>query len=330
MEYRRLGKTDVEVSAVALGCWALAGDWTWGEQDESQAIAAIQTALDRGINFFDTAETYGAGLSEERLGKGLAGRRGEAVIADKFSSGATSEKEIVRACEASLKRLGTDVIDLYQIHWPGRAMPIGDQLGALDRLREQGKIRFFGVCNFGPRDLESILAAGRTVQTNQLPYNLLWRVIEFEIARPCLENGIGILPYSPLMQGLLTGKFATADDVPEARARTRHFSRDRPQCRHTESGCEKETFEAIGRIRAICVRVGRPMAAVALAWLLQQPAVTSVLAGARNPEQVIQNSQAAELPLSAEIVEELAEVTEPLKQQLGPNPDMWQSESRFH
>lgn len=328
MKYRKLGKTDIQVSVVGMGCWAIVGDKTWGPQDEADSIATIHAALDAGVNLFDTAETYGDGYSEELLGKALASRRHEAVIASKVSPSHLHKEDVIKACEASLKRLCTDYIDLYQIHWPNWEIPFAETIEALESLREQGKIRAIGVSNFGVRDLSDFLAVGRC-ESNQLPYSLLGRAIEFAIQPKCMENNISILCYSPLAQGLLTGKFATADEVPEGRARTRLFSRNRPQARHQEEGCEAEAFAALAEIRRICKEIGQPMAQVALAWLLYQPAVTSVLAGARYPYQVRQNAQAAAIQLSPDVVAELSKVTESVKAKMGPNPDMWLTESRM-
>jgi aryl-alcohol dehydrogenase-like predicted oxidoreductase len=144
-----------------------------------------------------------------------------------------------------------------------------------------------------------------------------------------VEAGIGILCYSTLTQGLLTGKFSSADEVPGGRARTRLFSSDRPETRHGEPGCEEELFAALDRIRTICNEIGQPMANVALAWLLQQRGVTSVLAGARRPGQIRQTAQAVDLVLSPDIVDRLAQASKEVKQAIGPNPDMWQAPSRF-
>jgi aryl-alcohol dehydrogenase-like predicted oxidoreductase len=162
-----------------------------------------------------------------------------------------------------------------------------------------------------------------------LPYSLLWRAIEYEIQQECVKKSIGILCYSPLAQGLLTGKFSSPDEVPAGRARIRFFSSDRPLARHGEPGCEDKVFAAIEQIRAICGEIGQPMANVALAWLLHQPGVTSAIAGARRPDQIRQTAQAVALALSPEIVSRLAEATEEVKRAIGPNPDMWQATSRF-
>jgi myo-inositol catabolism protein IolS len=326
VRYRKLGPTDIEVSVVALGCWAMAGGRTWGPQDEADSIATVHAALDAGSNFFDTAEAYGRGASEEVLGRALKGRRHEAVIATKVSRSNLAHDDVIQACERSLRRLQTDTIDLYQIHWPSRTVPIEETFAALDKLRQQGKIRAIGVSNFGVGDLAELMAVGWR-GTDQLPYSLLWRAIEYDIQPGCVDEGIGILCYSPLMQGLLTGKFASADEVPEGRARSRHFSKARPGSRHGEPGCEPETFAALERIRRISAGIGEPMAAVALAWLLARPGVNSVIAGARTPDQIMQTAQAADLVLSPEIVGALTQATEEVKGLLGSNPDPWQSQA---
>ena len=328
MKYHRLGKTDIVVSFVAMGCWAIAGDRVWGPQDEAESIATVEAALDAGVNFFDTAEGYGDGHSELVLGRALANHRHEAVIATKVSRSHLSADQVREACEQSLRRLQTDYIDLYQIHWPGHTVPLAETIQALEMLREQGKVCAIGVCNFGPGDLSDLLDV-RRVESNQLPYSLLWRAIEYQIRQRCIEADMGILCYSPLAQGLLTGKFVSPDDVPQGRARTRHFSKDRPLARHGEPGCETETFVAIEEIRRISDRIDQPLAKVALAWLLHQPGVTSVIAGARRPDQIKQTAQAADLALSPDVVGQLTDATEEIKRLLGPNPDMWQSESRF-
>jgi aryl-alcohol dehydrogenase-like predicted oxidoreductase len=330
MKYRKLGRTDIEVSVVAMGCWGIAGGRTWGPQDEADSIATMHAALDAGVNFFETAEGYGGGYSEEVLGRALKDRRHEAVIATKVSKGNLAPEDVIEACEGSLRRLQTDVIDLYQIHWPSREVPISETFPALVKLYEQGKIRAIGMSNFAIGDLTDLLAIGHC-QTNQLPYSLLWRAIEHEILPRCIEEDIGILCYSPLMQGLLTGRYASPDEVPQGRARTRHFSKGRPHVRHGEDGCEAETFVAIERIRQISASIGESMAKVSVAWLLAQPGVNAVLAGARQPEQIIETAQAADLVLASETVDALTEVTEEVKQLLGTSPDIWggQAEGRF-
>jgi aryl-alcohol dehydrogenase-like predicted oxidoreductase len=328
MVYRRLGRTDIEVSTICLGCWALIGDSTWGPQDPRQSQATVHAALDAGINFFDTAPGYGDGESESLLGAALADVRKHAVIATKVSYGQLAPDDVVKSCDRSLALLKTDVIDLLQVHWPHPDIALADTLGAFRRLQEAGKIRAIGVSNFGAGYLSELLAVARA-ETNQLCYSLLWRAIEHEVQPVCVKNDIGILCYSPLCQGLLTGKFTSADHVPHGRARTRLFSKDRPQSRHHGSGCEAETFKALRQIRGIAESVRQPMGQVALAWLLSRPGVISVIAGARSPEQVRQNALAAEVTLTSDVLNELSEVTEDVKASIGANADMWQTDSRM-
>ena len=328
MNYRQLGQTDLRVSTVAIGCWQFAGDMTWGDQDERDSIAAVHTALEHGINFFDTAELYGDGLSERVLGKALKGHRDQAVIASKAGVENLSAQALRRSCERSLRNLGTDWIDLYQLHWPSRETPFEETAEAMDRLIQEGKVRCAGVANFGAIDLNDIVRH-MTVATNQLAYSLLFRAVEFEVLPTCLEHKAGVLCYSPLQQSLLTGKFSSAAEVPDGRARGRLFSGKRPHSRHGEAGHEEETFRALERIRAICERINQPMAAVALAWLLHQPGVTSVLVGARNADQSRINALAGDLQLDEALDGELSETTEVLKQAMGPNCDLWQADSRL-
>lgn len=330
MEYRRLGNTDLFVSVISLGGWALATDKNFGEQDEEASVAVVRAALDAGVNFFDTAEGYGKdGASERVLGRALAGRRKEAIITTRVEVDLryVSAEETIRQCEASLRRLGTDYVDVYEIHWPSRLTPFVETMQAMHTLKQQGKIRAIGVSNFGVQDLTEILALGR-VEVNQLPYNLLFRAIEYGIAQKCVENHISITPYSPIAQGLLTGKYGSADEVPLARARTRHYSKSRALTRHGEDGAETETFDAVRRIGEICTKLGQPMVRVALAWLLHQKGVASVVVGARDTDQLAQNLAAASLELAPQTLAKLNAATDELKQKLGPNPDPWQSAGR--
>ena len=329
MQFHKLGSTDIEVSSVAFGCWAIVGGFNWGHQEESDSLDALRAAYEAGITFFDTAEMYGGGRSEQLIAKALSDVRDNIVIASKAAPGHFAPDDLRAACERGLKNLNTDRIDLYQLHWSNRDIPIAETIGALETLKAAGKIRAYGVSNFGPLDLGECLATGASVISNQVAYNLLFRAVEFDLLPLCAQRGISVLCYSSLMQALLTGKFATADDVPEDRARTRHFSCKRPQARHNETGLEEETFAAVDRVRRIAEELGEPMANVSLGWLQAQPGVTSVIVGGRNGEQARRNARAADISLSKETIQRLSEATEGLKGPLGPNLDMWQDNSRI-
>ncbi|MFN2233718.1 MAG: aldo/keto reductase [Anaerolineales bacterium] len=315
-------------SKIALGCWGFVGGSMWGDQQESVSIDTVSAALDSGINFFDNAHGYGDGYAEEVLGKALLGRRHQAIIATKITIDTDAEKDVAANCELSLRRLQTDYIDLLQIHWPNHQIPPDDVYQAFCKLLEAGKIRAFGVSNYGVGDLTDFLQVGR-VATNQLPYSLLFRAIEYQIQPLCVQRGVGILCYSALLHGLLADKYATLEDMPDGRARTRHFSKNRPGTRHTEDGCEQETFDALQRIRQIAADINQPVSLVAVAWVLHQPAVTAAIVGARNPQQIRQMAAAAALKLDPETLQKLDDATDPVKKALGLNPDMWDTQSRF-
>ena len=328
MEYRKLGQTDIEVSVLALGCWPFAGGTVWGQQDDAESIATVRAALDVGINFFDTAEGYENGHSERVLGRGLAGRRKEAIIATKVSPNHLTPAGITAACEGSLENLQTDYLDLYQIHWPNHDIPIETTWRALEDLVAAGKVRALGGANFASGDLADLLAVGE-VAADQMPYSLLWRGIEYEVLPLCREHGVGLVCYAPLAQGLLTGRYQAASEVPDGLARTRWYSGERALAKHGEPGCEEEVFVAIAQMSKISDRVGAPLASVALAWVLGQRGVTSVLVGARNTEELGWNLPALDLALDSGVAAELKQVTEPVKRALGRNLDMWFAASRM-
>ena len=322
MDYQPLGESGFNVSTFALGCWPFAGGSYWGDQDDNVSIATVHAALDVGINFFDTAEGYEAGHSERVLGRGLVGRRDEAIIATKVSANHLRRNDVIAACEQSLRNLQTDVIDLYQIHWPNWDIPLAETVDALQSLVQAGKVRAIGVSNFHVRDLGDMIALGGCV-SNQIPYSLLWRVIERGTQQLCVENNIGIMCYSPLAQGLLTGRYASADEVPNGIARTRLFSGTRPMASHGEPGCETEVFEAIAGVRKVAAGLGWTTAEVSLAWVRQQAGVASILIGARSPDELSWNLPALDRVLPADAVAELNKITEPVKLALGDNPDPW-------
>ena len=331
MKYRKINGTEIEISVIGMGCWAIAGDKMWGPQKKKDTEASLKTAVDSGINFFDTAELYGDGYSEELLGTFLKPDRENIIIATKAGRSNLAYEDAKRACEKSLRRLKTDYIDLYQIHWPNGDIPMEETVRAFSELRKEGKIREAGISNFGVLDLET-LTSSTLFRTNQLPYNLLWRPIEHRIIDKCEQLNMGIICYSPLAQALLTGKYRSADEVPDGRTRSRHFSGSRPMARHGGPGFEDETFAAIDRIRNICARIGRSMAAVSLNWLIHQKGVLTVIAGARNPQQVRANVQAQQITLDSSVYGELASATDTVKEKCGTSPDMWESEenARIH
>lgn len=327
METRTLTPSGIQLSVLGLGCWSFGGqegDY-WGPQDDREAAEIVARALDSGVNYFDTAEGYNEGRSEAALGRALAGRRREAIIGTKISPQNTAPQTLRQHCEASLRRLGTDAIDIYMVHWPITDHSVAEAFATLADLRAEGKIRAIGLSNFGPRQLQEAVATGAPLEVNQLGYSLLNRAIEFEILPACQQYGIGVAAYMPLMQGLLSGRWRNADEIPPVRRRTRHFSGARPPARHGEPGAEAEVFAALAGIAELADACQMPMTDLALAWVAAQPAVTTVIVGTRTVAQLAESLRGVGQSLTPEVLAELDRLTQPVKAKLGSNADLWQS-----
>jgi len=322
MEYRTLGRCGVRVSPLCLGTMMF-GDPT----TEKEALAIIERALEAGINFLDTADKYAGGESERIVGKALRGRREQIVLATKVAMpvgegpnmSGSSRKHIVEGCEASLRRLGTDTIDLYQVHWPNPEVPFEDTCGALERLRQQGKIREIGVSNFGPRDMRAWLRAGR-LASNQMCYNALFRAIEFELLPDCISNQIGLIAYSPLM-GVLGGRWLNVDEIPRERRNRRIFGTDSTDPERITTAAE--VTRVLQGFAALSDECGLSMPELAIGWLLAQPGVTTTIFGGKQPGQIERNARAAAVKLDSGILARINQLTDPLKQRVGPNADPW-------
>jgi aryl-alcohol dehydrogenase-like predicted oxidoreductase len=327
MEYRKLGTSDLKVSAIGFGAWGIAGGAMWGDQDERDSIAALHAALDGGITFFDTAEGYGAGYSEEVVGRAFRDRRDKLLIATKVSPSNLAPSDLRASCESSLARLQTDHVDLYQIHWPKPPGNADEIVETLTRLRNEGKFRYAGVSNFGPVDLARY-PDGLFV-SNQVAYSLAFRAIEYELVGASAKRGMSIIAYSALLHGILSGRYASADEVQEGRARTRHFSSERESVRHGEAGHEDALFALIAEAEKIAEEAGLTLREAALLWVLSREGVATVLAGSRTAEQAASNAALGAKSLPAEAASRLTAASEALKTAMGPNPDMWQTQSRI-
>jgi aryl-alcohol dehydrogenase-like predicted oxidoreductase len=329
MDKVKLPHSDLEITRLAFGAWPIAGGFNWGPQDEKDSRATLRAAYEAGINFFDTAEGYGNGKSEELIARELGTVRSDIILASKISPGDFNYHNVKEACDKRLAILKTDYLDLLQLHWPNWEIPHQETVKALEELKAEGKIRAYGISNYGLKDISDFYQAGGSPSSNQLPYNLIWRAIEFEILPVCNQKSLPVLAYMPLMQGMLTGKFKSVDEIPEDRARTRHFSSTRPLTRHQEAGFEEETFETLGKIKELASDHDVSMANLCMAWLMKRKGVASILVGARNPEQVNRNIQVLNVALSDQVMQELDKISENLKHKLGPNADMWQDNSRI-
>lgn len=294
MEQRRLGNSGLYVSEVGIGCNNFGG-----RIDAAATRAVVDAALDQGINFFDTADVYGGQQSEALLGEALGGRRPDVVIATKFAmaTGPTpqdrggSRRYVRRAVEASLRRLGTDYIDLYQMHQPDPATPIEETLSVLDDLVREGKVRYVGHSNFAGWQIADADWTARSrgwtpFVTAQNHYSLLERAVRHEVLPACEQFGLGMLPYFPLASGLLTGKYARAGEPP---AGTR-LALAEGLARRTLT---ERNFDRVEALTAFAEARGRSLIELAFCWLLSQDVISSVIAGATSPEQVAANAAAA-------------------------------------
>jgi aryl-alcohol dehydrogenase-like predicted oxidoreductase len=323
-----------------MGCWSYGGGEYWGPQRQKDVNEVVRFAVECGCNFFDTAESYNNGASEEALGHALKGLpRGQLIIGSKISPSHTWPKIMIERCDASLRRLQTDYIDLYMVHWPITPHSIRhfsceestipstqEAFATLNYLKEKGKIRHIGVSNFGRARLDEALATGVEIVINELPFSLLNRAIELDILPYCREQGIGVLGYMALMQGVLTDAYPTLAQIPVWRRRTRHFDCHRsPQCRHGSRGEEEATDAALQEIRRIALHQGMSVQELALKWAIAGVGITSSLCGSRNMRNLNQNLKATREPLAPDIIQQLNAATKPLLDKLGPSFDYYES-----
>ncbi len=310
MQTRPLGNTDMEITPIGFGAWAIGGgNWGggWGSQDDQDSIAAINRAIDLGINWIDTAAVYGLGRSEQVVARALKGRTDRPYVFTKCGlvwdenrqvGNSLKADSIRKECEDSLRRLETDVIDLYQIHWPNPDEDIEEGWSTMAELQKEGKVRWIGVSNFSVEQMQRAQAIA-PVSSLQPPYHLLKPEVEEEILPFCLDQGIGVINYSPMASGLLTGRMTREriESLPEDDWRKRGEEFQEPNLSRN-----LELADLLGQIGE---RHGRSAAVVAIAWTLRHPAITGAIVGARRPEQVDGVIDAAEFRLSEE---ELAEI----------------------
>lgn len=315
MEYRKLGNTALELSAITYGSFAIGGNM-WGGNEKKDSIASVHASLDHGVTSIDTAPFYGFGLSEEMIGEAIKGKdRSKIQLLTKFGlvwdgsnqgkgefffdaseNGKTipvykfaSKANIIKELEESLKRLSTDYIDLLQIHWPDSTTAISETMEALGVLIQQGKIRATGVCNYSVDQLKEA-SATLTLASNQVSYSMLNRSIEQDLVPYALENQTGIIAYSPMERGLLTGKYFTENTLKQDDHRNGYFS---------QFDLEK-VKSLIATLAPIAQNKGVTVAQLVLRWTTLQPGITVVLAGARNASQSIANAQAMDINFTAE------------------------------
>ncbi len=310
MQKRRLGNSDMHLTPIGIGAWAMGGGgwaFAWGPQDDDESISAIHAALDHGVNWIDTAAVYGLGHSEEVVARALAGRSNRPYVFTKCERVWNSDRQIQkvlkrdsirRECEDSLRRLKVDAIDLYQIHWPEPDEDVEEGWETLARLKEEGKVRWIGVSNFNVAQLERIRAIA-PVTSLQPPYSAVSPEVQEAQLPYCLEHGIGVIVYSPMKSGLLTGKMTKerVAALPEDDFRRRALAFQEPQL--SKNLALAELMKAIG------ARHGRSAGEVAIAWTLRHPAVTAAIVGMRSAEQAAGVAGALEFQLSPEEAAEI-------------------------
>ncbi len=312
-----LGKSDIQITPILMGTWQ-AGKTMWTGIDDNETERAIRAAYDAGITTFDTATVYGDGHSERIVGKALSDVRDRVVIATKVFAHSLHYDGVMAACDQSLKDLGTDWIDLYQIHWPAgsfgsKKVPIEETMRALNDLKDQGKIRAIGVSNFSRSQIAEAAAHGR-IDSLQPPYSLFWRQVEADAMPYCRENDITILAYSPMAQGFLTGKFGPDHKFEKGdhRAKNRLFSAD----------LYPKVLDAVDALRPIAEKNEATLAQLALAWVISHEN-TCAIAGARNADQAAANAQAASVRLTEEDLAEMDRIGRTVTDRLDDNPVMW-------
>ena len=291
MQRSSFGETGFSVSKIALGTWAMGGSVeTWGHVDDRESIATIHHALDCGINLIDTAPIYGSGHSEEIVGKAIQSRRDEVILATKCGLLAPKRKDelpprclshdsILRECEGSLRRLRTEVIDLYHCHWPDPETPIVETMGALTTLLTQGKIRAIGLSNFSCEQIMTAREFG-PVHSLQPPFSMLHMRAAADLLPFCIEHRIAVIPYAPLAKGLLTGKFDATSKFTDIRAGDPEFIGER----------YRRNLRVVDELRSIAVRYEKTVGQLALNWTATYPGVTAPIAGAKRPSQVLENA----------------------------------------
>lgn len=315
MEFRKIGNTDLELSVITFGAWA-AGGWMWGGTERNEAIEAIQKSFDEGVTSIDTAPIYGMGDSEDIVAEAIAplGRdkvqlvtkfgmrwdlaQGTLAMKSKNNQGQdidiykyAGRESIIKECEDSLRRLKTDYIDLYQIHWPDVTTSIQETFETVAELIQQGKVRYAGVCNY---TAEQVAEASKYVNivSDQVPYSMVKRDIEQELVPYVLDHGKSILAYSPLERGLLTGKMQPGHHFAEGDHRANvYFYKDENL---------KRVNDVLGKLRPLAAEKGATLAQVVLRWTVEQPGITIALAGARNAEQSVANAKALNIKLAAD------------------------------
>ena len=336
MDKVKLGKSDLMVSRMTLGCWTFGSDSSsyWGAQEKKESEALLNRAVECGINFYDTAFAYNDGNAERELGKVIKkySLRDKMIICNKIPlQGYDELDKYEEKVKDSLKRLDIDVLDILLMHWPCNDKELlKANLEKLQSVRDKGLVKEIGVSNFGVGQMQIALDMGVEIVVNELAYNVIHRGAEKAVFPYTQKNNIGVMAYMPLMQGILSGKYSSIEEIPVIRRRTLHFdSQGNDQIRHGGRGMEKELGIFLSKLKALSEKTGYKCSELCTSWILSRSAVSTVLGGARNIEQLESNIKAVETRLPAEIVEEMDAISTPIADLCGANCDLWQWNSRI-
>lgn len=313
METATLGSTGITVTRLGIGGLQASGMLS---SDDGRFVSTVRHGVAMGLNFIDTAPAYGDGHSERLIGEAIDGYRHQVVIATKFGFHESRPDEIRASLERSLRRLRTDYIDLLQQHWPSPNVPLGDTIGELERLKTDGKIRAIGVSNWMEPEWNEIDEPSR-VDSLQACHSLLWRSVESRVLPLCREHGIAVLPYSPLCQGALAGRFSRLRDLPTTASDPRHANR------RLQPNSLPRVQDVVRVLTSVAAKYDKTATQTALRWLLDQPGITSVIVGSSSVRQIEENVGALDWRLEPIDWQRLAEVTLPLSAELGPLDTLW-------
>ncbi len=328
MEYRKLGTSDLEVSAICFGTWATGG-WMWGGTNRTDAIEAIKAAYDCGVTSIDTAPAYGRGTSEEIVGEAIKNiprnqvqiltkyglrwdtSKGNFHFASKDNQGKNIDmhkyagrESIINECEDSLRRLGTEYIDLYQIHWPDTTTPIEETMNTIAQLIKEGKVRYAGVCNYNAEQLQEAQKYVKLV-SNQVPYSMVKRNIEEDVVPYCMENHLSILAYSPLERGLLTGKMNPGYKFTDGDHRASLYFFKDENIERTNAFLEK--------LKPLAKEKNAKLSQLVIRWTIEQRGITVALVGARNAQQAVENARSIEITLTKKEIDFITEELDELR-----------------
>jgi myo-inositol catabolism protein IolS len=324
MKYRKFGNTGLDISAITMGTWAMGGGEWWGsDHDDKRYVDTLKFGFDNGINIIDTDMGYGAdGHSEEIVGQALRGRRDKVYVVSKATADFLTAEKAEKTVQDSLKRMGTDYIDIYFIHWPDPEISVASNMEAMEKLRDKGLIKYIGVSNFTTRHMDIARTAG-TIDVFQPPYSLFWRNIEKELLPYCIKNSIGVMTYSSLAMGLLSGTYTEELNLEEGDIR-------KTMVPLFQGETYMKALKAVEKIRIFAARHGVTVAQAAISWVCSQPGISTAITGATTPKQLEENIMAVDIEFSDEELVEMGKACEEVNRDVADWDSMyWKTAAQY-